>query len=148
MPRVDDEAGDDDDDDDDYGRNQNLPETMYKEQSIKQISQKGNKSCPPFQQRQKWQHVDSGRIVFVVFLTIIAGMLGYFAYFFLKGGEDSLTETQFRTVADRALDEAARIAQRKRFAITTMAGIVGRMLPNASEWPVRYFFFHFHSACQ
>lgn len=81
-----------------------------------------------------WQ-LSSSRIIFVAFLTVVAGVLGFVGYHFLTQAEHDLTDAQFATISERALAEAKRIAQRKRYSIVTAAEMVGRMLPDANQWP-------------
>jgi len=80
----------------------------------------------------------TGRIAFVCCLAAVAGVLGGLSYHFLRASETSLAETQFESIADRALNEAVRIAHRKRHAAMTMAEMAGRMNPDPNRWPFVY----------
>jgi hypothetical protein len=77
----------------------------------------------------------AGRIVFLLFLVSVATALGVLTWYLLTGAENELTESQFETIADRALDEAEGIAKRKRLGTISMASVVAQMSPDADVWP-------------
>jgi hypothetical protein len=81
--------------------------------------------------RQVW----AARILFIVCLSSVAVVLGFLAYFFITESETSLAEHQFESIADRALTEAAGIAERKRWSTVAMASTVSAMLPHVDDWP-------------
>lgn len=80
----------------------------------------------------------TGRIIFMVSLSAVGAVLGALAYYVLHDAERNLAETHFESIADRALTEAAGIAQRKRSAVATMAELTARMLPDPAQWPKVY----------
>jgi signal transduction histidine kinase/CheY-like chemotaxis protein len=47
----------------------------------------------------------------------------------------NLATAQYQSIADRALDTALEISNRKRLGTITMAGIAGSVASNASKWP-------------
>jgi hypothetical protein len=75
------------------------------------------------------------RVAFVGCLMAVAGILGYSAYAFLTRAETELAETQFDSIADRALDTAQEITLRKRLGTVTMASIASYANPDAEAWP-------------
>ena len=89
----------------------------------------------PQAKRRRARLLWASRTGFVVVLAAVAALVGSLVFVFLSKAETDLAETQFESIADRALNEAVRIAQRKRYATRTMADAAGRMQPNASEWP-------------
>lgn len=80
----------------------------------------------------------AGRILFVLCLSTVAAGLGVSAYYFLSGSETALAETQFTSIADRALSEAVKIASQRRWAASTMAAVATEQNPNADDWPFVY----------
>jgi len=79
--------------------------------------------------------VGLGRLAFVSCLSVVASVFAMSSYYFLKVAETKLAETQFESIADRALIEANGIALRKRLGTVTMATIAAQILPDADAWP-------------
>jgi hypothetical protein len=79
--------------------------------------------------------VARGRILFLLCLLAVAGVLSTVFFFVLKQSETELAEGQYDSIADRALDTAFQIAQRKRLGTITMASLAGNANPNADDWP-------------
>lgn len=77
----------------------------------------------------------AGRVIFLLSLFIFATVLGYTAHFFLKGSETELAESQFESIADRALFTAHEITLRKRLGTISMATIAGNANPDPDQWP-------------
>jgi hypothetical protein len=79
--------------------------------------------------------VHRGRILFFLCLLIVATTLAIVFYFVLKTYETNLAVAQYQAIADRALDTALEIANRKRLGTITMASIAGSVNPSADQWP-------------
>jgi hypothetical protein len=75
------------------------------------------------------------RVIFLAFLCATAALLGYAAHTLLVDSENDLAETQFESIADRALDAAVGITLRKRLGIVSLASIAAYQFPNAEAWP-------------
>lgn len=80
-----------------------------------------------------------GRILFVGCLLGAAVALGAAAHHLLTQSEKELAETQFVSIAERALVEASGLARQARLTTTTMATTVAIGLPNAAAWPFVYY---------
>jgi len=76
-----------------------------------------------------------GRVIFTICLCGVAGGLGYLANRLLSEAETELAETQFDSIAVRALLSARDIAERKTEGSVTMATIMAFHFPNADAWP-------------
>jgi len=76
-----------------------------------------------------------GRIIFLVCLITVAIVLGIVTYHVLQQAETQLAESQFESLAERALTEAQGIAKKKRLGTISMASVTAQMLPDASVWP-------------
>lgn len=76
-----------------------------------------------------------GRLLFIACLCAAAAAVGVISYHFLTESETDLAETQFESIADRALTEAYGSSRRKRLGALTMASVVSEMYPNAEDWP-------------
>ena len=68
--------------------------------------------------------VGAGRTLFLTFLTVVAVILGYSSYAYLHFEENLVAETQFKSIADRALDTSLEITRRKRLGTISMASIL------------------------
>jgi hypothetical protein len=91
-------------------------------------------SC--LQKRCRLSHsVFVGRVIFLAFLCATAALLGYAAHRLLVDSENDLAETQFGSIADRALDAGVGITLRKRLGTVSMASIAAYQFPNAEAWP-------------
>lgn len=80
-----------------------------------------------------------GRLLFVGCLLAAAAALGVTAHHFLIRAEIDLAETQFASIAERALVEASGLARQARLTTATMATTVANGLPNATAWPFVYY---------
>jgi hypothetical protein len=88
------------------------------------------------QKRYRLPHsVFVGRVIFLAFLCVTAALLGYAAHRLLIDSEKDLAETQFESIADRALDAAVGITLRKRLGTVSMASVAAYQFPNAEAWP-------------
>jgi hypothetical protein len=88
------------------------------------------------QKRYRLPHsIFVGRVIFLAFLCVTAALLGYAANRLLTDSEKDLAETQFGSIADRALDTAVGITLRKRLGTVSMASIAAYQFPNAEAWP-------------
>jgi hypothetical protein len=76
-----------------------------------------------------------GRIVFIFVILLVTLMLGTFTYKLLAREEQNQAEVKLESIAHRALLQAKDALYSRRWAGTTMAGVVGDMYPNASQWP-------------
>jgi hypothetical protein len=74
-------------------------------------------------------------VIFLAFLCATAALLGYAAHRLLVDSETDLAETQFESIADRALDAAVGITLRKRLGTVSMASIAAYQFPNVEAWP-------------
>jgi hypothetical protein len=68
-------------------------------------------------------------------MSCVAAVLATVGYKLLTQAETDLAETQFESIADRALTQAAKIARQRRWSLVTLASIAAEMNPNASAWP-------------
>jgi len=84
--------------------------------------------------RQVW----IGRILFFASLSGVAAVLGVVSHYFLTRGETELAETQFVSIADRALLEARKIVYHRRWSAMTMASVASEQNPDADKWPFVY----------
>jgi len=75
------------------------------------------------------------RIVFVVCLSCVMIGLGVAALLILRAAEQDLAETQYESVAERALREAAVFTRQRLMATVSIASFVSEMLPYAEPWP-------------
>ena len=87
------------------------------------------------QSRKRNKAIRVGRLVFVAFLGVVAAVLGYLAYFILTSAEENLAESQFESIAERALIAAQQILERKEFGAKSMASIAGNTFPDTQQWP-------------
>jgi hypothetical protein len=65
----------------------------------------------------------------------VALALGFSANFFLSEAELGLAESQFESIAARALDTSYEITVRKRLGTISMASIAANEFPDAGKWP-------------
>ena len=79
--------------------------------------------------------VDYGRFIFIMFLAIMAAILGFLGFFFFSETETNLAESQFITINERALNSAVGIAYRKLLGGDAMAAVISNALPDAGPWP-------------
>ena len=113
-----------------------------------QMSQNSSSSTTPIQSRtgggdapegtvlnRQSKAVWAGRILFVITLSAVAAVLGVASMRILTDAETDLADTQFASIADRALVVAQAIANRKRESVAAFARIISRMHPNADQWP-------------
>jgi hypothetical protein len=99
-------------------------------------SPSSSESARVFKQvEKKASAVWAGRIFFVIVLSSVGAVLGFTAHHFLTNAETDLAESQFESIADRALNEASGIARRRRWSSVTMASVASEMNPNADDWP-------------
>jgi hypothetical protein len=77
----------------------------------------------------------SGRITFIFTLASVAATFGCLSYFLLTESENELTETQFASMADRAVCSSLENTERKRLGVASMAQVLGGANPDASRWP-------------
>jgi len=75
------------------------------------------------------------RILFIVVLLVVAVVLGIGSNILLSRSETELAESQFDSIAERALTFAQGITLRKRGGAATMATIVEQNAPDAENWP-------------
>jgi hypothetical protein len=75
------------------------------------------------------------RIVFFSCLLLVAIALGSVAHYFLSNAEKELADSQYESIADRALTGARRLANQKRWAAVGVAAMISENYPNASAWP-------------
>ena len=88
------------------------------------------RSCLP-----KMSKILTARILFIFCLAFVAGGLGYAAHRFLSQSEQELAESQFHSIAERALNSARAITFRKRMGAVSLAGIFSNLHPDAADWP-------------
>ena len=85
---------------------------------------------------QTSKNVWVGRTIFVVSLMVVAGVLGYAGYALLSRSETELTEAQFTSIADRAVECMMNAMRQKRKGASTLADVIGSAHPHADEWPL------------
>lgn len=76
-----------------------------------------------------------GRFIFISCLLCVALALGSSAHHFLSEAETGLAETQFESIAARALDTSYEITVRKQLGTISMASIAANEFPAADSWP-------------
>lgn len=76
-----------------------------------------------------------GKVGFVVFLLILATVLGFVTARLVQRRETEAAETHFKAIAERALVDAKEFAFRKRKAGQAMAGYIAELFPKAEQWP-------------
>jgi hypothetical protein len=76
-----------------------------------------------------------GRFLFISCLLCVALALGFSAHYFLSEAETGLAETQFESIAARALDTSFEITARKHLGTISMASIAANQFPDADKWP-------------
>jgi len=86
-------------------------------------------------ERKNPRSIWAGRLLFLLSLSVVAIVLAWCAHFFLTSSEQTLAESQFESLTDRALAQAVQIAERNKWAISTMAEVVGQSQPNPEQWP-------------
>lgn len=79
--------------------------------------------------------VCTGRILFILCLFVVAALLGSLAFFVLTEAETKLAESQFESIAERALVSAQQITERKRLGTISMTSIVANVLRDPEPWP-------------
>jgi len=77
----------------------------------------------------------AGRLLFLLCLCAVAAVLASCSFFFLTRSEQTLAESQFEAITGRALTQAVEIAERNKWAMSTMAEVVGQSQPNPGAWP-------------
>jgi len=77
----------------------------------------------------------AGRIVFSICLITVATVLGCLSYFVLSRDERKLAESQFESIAERALVNAQQILKRRQLGTVSCASIVSNVLSDPNEWP-------------
>jgi signal transduction histidine kinase/ActR/RegA family two-component response regulator len=96
---------------------------------------KGSHQQHPSAARQHPNVVWMGRAIFGACLILVAGVLAGLAYWGVEMSHKTLTQTQYESIAERALKEAAAIASRKQGGTKTMATVVSQLAPDASAYP-------------
>ncbi|CAB9507344.1 sensor kinase/phosphatase LuxQ [Seminavis robusta] len=77
----------------------------------------------------------TARLLFGLLLTAVGIVLAFEAYSFLTKSEAALAETQFASIAERALSSAQAIVLRKRKGAVTLASVYANVHPHARDWP-------------
>ena len=68
-------------------------------------------------------------------LTALTVVLSFLAHSVLKSTETDLAHTQYESIADRALTEAAGVVRRTRWSLVTLASVIGTAHPDTGAWP-------------
>lgn len=76
-----------------------------------------------------------GRLACMLALCSVTAVLGFLAHHFLTASERSLARTQYESVTDRALTEAASLVNSVRWSLVTLARTIGTLHPDAAAWP-------------
>ena len=85
---------------------------------------------------QRSRQVYIGRGTFIVFLLVIAGLLGFLSYTLLDNAEKTLVDRQYYSMTERALDATRTLATNKlQYGTRVMANVAAHAFPNASSWP-------------
>ena len=66
---------------------------------------------------------------------MMAVTMSWFAYSSQVTAETNLAESLFEAMTDRALLEAVRVVHEKQWTITSMATVIGALLPDAEPYP-------------
>ena len=75
------------------------------------------------------------RIIFLLFLFVLAAALGFLAHHIIRRSEDGLGEQQYEALTARALDLGQVLAVRRRVVVKSMAQIAASAFPDSSAWP-------------
>jgi hypothetical protein len=78
------------------------------------------------------------RAVFVIFLAVAAGCLGYVAYLFQYNSEIQLATSQLDAIVDRAIDMARDITHRKMLGASIITSLYANAFPSPEQWPYVY----------
>ena len=78
----------------------------------------------------------AGRVVFVLVLASVAAVVGFLSYAILSQSEQTLTEAQFESIADRSGCSAIENTKRKRLGALSLASVIGSANPDPSAWPL------------
>ena len=78
----------------------------------------------------------AGRVVFVLVLTSVAAVFGFLSYTILSQSEQTLTEAQFESIADRSGSSFIENTKRKRLGALSLASVIGSANPDPSTWPL------------
>lgn len=79
-----------------------------------------------------------GRYLFVIFLVVVAALLGYLAYKLMSDAEDQISSERFESVSERALSTAQLVIQEKKKATDSLALMMASSNPDADAWPNVY----------
>jgi len=81
------------------------------------------------------QAVSTGRILFLGGLVVVASVLAVGFNLLLRYSETNLATEQYGSIAERAVESAKAIAERKRMGTRTMAIHAANANPRLEEWP-------------
>ena len=81
------------------------------------------------------QAVWAGRALFVLFLTVLAAVLGFLGHHILSRSERLLATSQFYSIAERAVYSAQKITAQKRLGTQTMALVSSHANPYLEQYP-------------
>ena len=84
------------------------------------------------------RRVTTSRLLFWLFLLLVAVFFAVMAFWLLKTAETTLAEEQFHAIADRALNQSLEITLRQHMGLVTMATMVAETFPDANQWPNIY----------
>ena len=77
----------------------------------------------------------ASRTLFLLILWLVAAILGALAFRQSSYYEQVVAEQQFKSLAAKALREAKRTLEARRWAAVSMSRSVAELYPNASAWP-------------
>lgn len=75
------------------------------------------------------------RVGFIGFLLALSALFGFVAYISLTGSEKELADSQYESIADRALFNSRNNILRKAKGSNSLAKMIGTVSPDAAAWP-------------
>lgn len=85
--------------------------------------------------RQNRRLIRSTRILFFLFLAVVAALTSYFLYKSLFATERTFAESKFRSIADHAVSGSAEVVSRKRLSMATMSAVISETFRDEGDWP-------------
>mmetsp|Transcript_10223 Transcript_10223/g.24569 ORF Transcript_10223/g.24569 Transcript_10223/m.24569 type:complete len:1147 (-) Transcript_10223:95-3535(-) len=75
------------------------------------------------------------RLIFILFLVLVAGCMGYAAYTFQRNSEVELATSTLDAIVSRAIGAARDITHRKLLGAITLKSLYSHKFPSGDEWP-------------
>lgn len=102
---------------------------------LKKTFRASTKDSPRRRRNAAHQAICATRTLFLLILWLVAAALGVLAFKLMASHEQTLAERQFQSLAQRALLEAKRTLEARRWAAVSMSQSVAALYPNANTWP-------------